>query len=196
MHQLVQYLDSDGTRRVGVLGPDATTVAQLSSTDSIYALMHRGLHERRTLEALVDEFCTTETVSLDELVSEKRLLPAFDHPVLSERSLNWLQGEVLSRLAPFADAAEPPDASSCNTRVYTVDIHQHPRLVGYTNVTLGDTPRISAVLELANPADAQQTETPVAGMDVTALETDLNALGELRHGDVHFQVFESAVTRQ
>ena len=199
MQHLVQYLDSDGVRRVGLLGSaDATRATQLSSTDSVYGLMHRGLHERRALAALVEEFCTDEHVSVIETANESRLLPAFDHPVTAARSFAWLDGDSPSpmEIAPTPQPTASISGSQPNARVYTVDIHQHLRLVGHTNVTYADTVVFDAVLavvpdgeELATDTSADRSE--FANRTADAFETSLKTVTELRFGDVHFQIHVS-----
>ena len=192
MQHLVQYLDSDGARRVGRLdNADATSATQLSSTDSVYALMHRGLHERRALTELVDEFCTDERVSIIEAANTSRLLPAFDHPVTASRSFMWLDDAPPTSLeiAPLPQRTASIGGLQSNTRAYTVDMHQHLRLVGHMHVAHADTLMFDAVLAIA--ADGQDTHADKSqftnpGSD--AFETALKSVTELRFGDVHFQV--------
>ena len=110
MQQLVQYLDSEGARRVGLLSnTDASDAVQLSSTDSVYALMHRGLHERRKLAELVQEFCTETAISIANSINDERLMPAFDHPVTAGRSFAWLDG---TRPAPLGALCAPQAKAS------------------------------------------------------------------------------------
>lgn len=191
MQQLVQYLDSDGVRRVGLLdSPEATHAIQLSSTDSVYALTHRGLHERRALAALVEEFGTDKQVSITEAAGESRLLPAFDHPVSTARSFVWRDGDSpsLIEMAPTPQPTANISGLQANARVYTVDIHQHLRLVGHTNVAHADTVVFDAVLTVATEGENLAADTSgFANLSTDAFETALKAVTELRFGDVHFQ---------
>jgi len=184
MQQLVQYLDSDGARRVGLLrDTDASDAIQLSSTDSVYALMHRGLHERRALADLVQEFCTDTVVSIADSMNDERLMPAFDHPVSAARSFAWLDGTQPAPLeAPSTpQATAPVSGLEPNAQVYTVDVHLHLRLVGYMNVTHVDTIVLDGVLRVATDGDDTSTGS-------AAFETCLRNVNELRFGDVHFRI--------
>lgn len=195
MLQLVQYLDSDGTRRVGLLSADAAHAVQLTSTDSVYALMHRGLHERRALRELVEEFATGESISLVDMPPDAHLLPCFDHPVTASTCFAWMRGDPIAPLTLQAFTLQGPTTpisprdAAPNALVYTVDIHQHVRLVGYAHVSGGDTASLGTVLHIADDmAPDAPAELSGAGSEPGVFETQLSAVAELRFGDVHVHV--------
>ena len=182
MQQLVQFLDDNGTRRVGLMA-NTSDVRVLTSTDSVYALFHRGLAERRTLAALVEEFVGDEAEPMAPIVDDGRLLPAFDHPVTDARSFVWQAESGLKPLAPSlaATAFMPGDSTPPNAIAVTVDSHQHLTAVGRAAAEMTDgTLALSGALQLV---DEDDTELKA---NVASLETELGGQAELQFGDVIF----------
>ncbi|MHA1565477.1 MAG: AraD1 family protein [Alphaproteobacteria bacterium] len=76
--RLVQFLDENGSRRVGLA--DAKGLRQLADCDSVYALGMQAAREGTTIAALVETRVTDVFVDYDALEAEGRLLPPLDHP--------------------------------------------------------------------------------------------------------------------
>jgi len=76
--RLVQFTDRAGTRRVAAAG-DGNTLRMLNGVTRTYDLALAAVRANTSLEALAKAKIGNETVSYDELVSDKRLLPPLDH---------------------------------------------------------------------------------------------------------------------
>lgn len=82
MIRLIQYIDAQGQRRVGLV--DTSNDEQIESIDgasSVYALAQRAIDEATSLETLIGTLPrTAEAVTLSDLLAEKRVLAPMDHP--------------------------------------------------------------------------------------------------------------------
>ncbi len=77
--RLVQFTDRSGARRVAA-SDDGKTLRVLAGVDCTYDLALAAARTNSSLEALTRSRIGTETVSYDEVIDEKRLLPPLDHP--------------------------------------------------------------------------------------------------------------------
>lgn len=79
MH-LVQYRETDQTRRVAIVGDDGRTVMPLAGYGTTYDLATAAIAKSQTLAA----FCATLTrgapVDYDDILASGRILPPLDHP--------------------------------------------------------------------------------------------------------------------
>jgi len=78
--RLVQFLDEDGQRRVGVAAEDGLALQIVTGFDSVYALALAADRARSDLAALVQANLSGDTAVYAPLIQEKRLLPPLDHP--------------------------------------------------------------------------------------------------------------------
>jgi len=79
--RLVQFTDRSGARRVAA-SDDGKTLRVLAGVARTYDLALAAARSNTSLEALAKTKIGAETVSYDEVVNEKRLLPPLDHPDL------------------------------------------------------------------------------------------------------------------
>ncbi len=82
MIRLIQYIDSDSQRRVGIVNiADGEQVERLDSVGSVYALAQQAIEQSTKLETLIASLPRSpEQASLTELLTEKRVLAPLDHP--------------------------------------------------------------------------------------------------------------------
>jgi len=93
--RLVQFVGRDQARRVAMVSEDGSALRVLEQAERVYTLALEAARRRVTLTALVQERLGANTVSYDEVVTERRLLPPLDHP----DSARWLiTGTGLSHL--------------------------------------------------------------------------------------------------
>lgn len=78
--RLVQFLDEDGQRRVGVAAEDGLTLKIVTGFDSVYALALAAEQARSDLASLVQANLGGEIVDYETILQQKRLLPPLDHP--------------------------------------------------------------------------------------------------------------------
>ena len=77
--RLVQFTDRSGARRVAA-SDDGKTLRVLAGVARTYDLALAAARTNTSLEALAKTRIGAETVSYDEVINEKRLLPPLDHP--------------------------------------------------------------------------------------------------------------------
>ena len=77
--RLVQFTDRSGARRVAA-SDDGKTLRVLAGVACTYDLALAAARTNTSLEALARTRIGVETVSYDEVINEKRLLPPLDHP--------------------------------------------------------------------------------------------------------------------
>ena len=104
---LVQYLDRDGTRRVGIVQGHERLRALPRST-TVFALATQAIAAHRSLENLAAELAEGGEVGYEDIVTEKRLLPPVDHP---EPARFWITGTGLTHIGS-ADARDKMHASA------------------------------------------------------------------------------------
>jgi len=76
--RLVQFIDRAGIRRVAAAENDST-LRMLNGVTRTYDLAFAAVRANTSLAAIAAAKIGTETVSYDELISDKRLLPPLDH---------------------------------------------------------------------------------------------------------------------
>ena len=77
--RLIQFTDRSGARRVAA-SDDGKTLRVLAGVTRTYDLAHEAARTNTTLEALAKSRLGSETLSYDEVIDDKRLLPPLDHP--------------------------------------------------------------------------------------------------------------------
>ena len=78
--RLVQFTDHSGARRVAASSDDGKTLRVLAGVASTYDLALAAARTNTSLDALAETRLGTETLSYDQVIDEKRLLPPLDHP--------------------------------------------------------------------------------------------------------------------
>ncbi len=78
--RLVQFLDDDENRHVGLVPEDGTIIQLLDQFDSIRTLALVADRKRSDLASLVQANLSDDTVAYEKLILAKRLLPPLDHP--------------------------------------------------------------------------------------------------------------------
>jgi hypothetical protein len=78
--RLVQFIDEDGKRRVGVPSADGKALQVLRNITSVRDLALKATKESRKLKAVVDAALTKKLPDYDAVIAERRLLPPVDHP--------------------------------------------------------------------------------------------------------------------
>jgi hypothetical protein len=73
--RLVQFIDHDQSRRVAMVSEDGSALRVLRQVQSVYDLALEAGRRRLALAALVQDRLGMDSVSFDEIVSERRLLP-------------------------------------------------------------------------------------------------------------------------
>ncbi|MGC9395497.1 MAG: AraD1 family protein [Anaerolineae bacterium] len=77
--RIVQFVDEDGKRRVGIVR-DFETIDMLVEVTTIYELAQQAIQKQMTLIALLEQHTLARRVDYGALVDEGRLLPPLDHP--------------------------------------------------------------------------------------------------------------------
>jgi hypothetical protein len=138
-YSLVQYIDSHGTRRLATMGGERQPTRVLA-TDSVYALAHRGLAEKRELGALVTEFQSEQVDAWDATLADKRVLGAIDHPVDTNACRVWRMhvdglAEQQTELVSSSSRVELGDSDAqlhlALVAAYIITAHGHLHQVGY-----------------------------------------------------------------
>src|SRR5689334_15395361 len=97
--RLIQFIDRDQSRRVAMVAEDGKGLRVLRQAERVYELALEAGRRRVALADLVQDRLGMDTLSYDEVVSEKRLLPPLDHP----DGARWLiTGTGLSHLGSAA----------------------------------------------------------------------------------------------
>ena len=97
--RLVQFLERDQSRKVGLMSDDGATVRVLRQTQRVHDLAMEAGRRKLALSVLVQERAGSETANVGEIVAEHRLLPPLDHP----DAARWLiTGTGLSHLGSAA----------------------------------------------------------------------------------------------
>lgn len=76
--RIVQFIDADGKRRVGIVR-DVETVDMLAGVQTVYGLAQQAIQQQMTLTALLEQQAT-RPVAYGTLVEEGRLRLPLDHP--------------------------------------------------------------------------------------------------------------------
>ena len=78
--RLVQFVDRDGSRKVGIVSDDGGTVRVLRQVQRVYDLALEAGRRKLALAALAQDRAGTDSVSYDTLIAERRLAAPLDHP--------------------------------------------------------------------------------------------------------------------
>jgi hypothetical protein len=97
--RLAQFIDREGSRCVGVVTDDGSSLRVLRQVQRVYDLALEAGRRKLALSALAQDRIGTQTVKLDDLITEHRLLPPLDHP---EPSRCLITGTGLSHLGSAA----------------------------------------------------------------------------------------------
>jgi hypothetical protein len=97
--RLVQFADRDGSRKVGIVSDDGTSVKVLRQVQRIYDLALEAGRRKLALAALAQDRLGNESVGYDEIIAQRRLALPLDHP----DPARWLiTGTGLSHLGSAA----------------------------------------------------------------------------------------------
>jgi hypothetical protein len=77
---LIQFLDAQNTRRVGVVNPDGQTILALAEAATVRDLALRAHRAGTKLAEVVTARLSDETFSYESLLADNRVLPPLDHP--------------------------------------------------------------------------------------------------------------------
>ncbi len=77
--RIIQFLDRDRTRRVGIV-QDADTVDTLTGEQSVYDLALEAIQTERSLTQVVSEKLVERSTDYAELIADRRILPPLDRP--------------------------------------------------------------------------------------------------------------------
>lgn len=77
---LIQFLNTAGSRRVGVVEADGTTVRELNGWISTYDLALQALRARTSLSEIANQASRGATHNFDVLLADRRVLIPLDHP--------------------------------------------------------------------------------------------------------------------
>ena len=78
--RLVQFIEGDGRRWVGVVSEDGASLNLVRGTDSVYALARAAIASGRSLSALAAERQGDTRVDYQAVLGDRRILPPLDHP--------------------------------------------------------------------------------------------------------------------
>ena len=77
--RIIQFVDADGNRRVGVV-ESADTVVMLAGAHTVYALVQRAIQEQALLADVVTAHTMESRVDYDSLIAKGHVLLPVDHP--------------------------------------------------------------------------------------------------------------------
>lgn len=78
--RLIQFLDAQQTRKVGVVAADGQSVTIVRDTTRVYDVARAAARAQVRLEELINDRLDAEPVAYDDLIAQGRLLPPLDHP--------------------------------------------------------------------------------------------------------------------
>ena len=76
---LLQFINSQGQRQVGILAADGKKIQVIDGIKSTYDLAAAAILQKRSLQELAVELLSDATADFDALAKEGRLLPPLDH---------------------------------------------------------------------------------------------------------------------
>ena len=77
---LIQFLDHQNSRRVGIVNSDRQTITALTNTSSVHELALAAFRANATLTNFVAARMSDEKFDYEKLLAAKRVLPPLDHP--------------------------------------------------------------------------------------------------------------------
>ncbi|HCE10961.1 MAG TPA: FAH family protein [Oxalobacteraceae bacterium] len=77
---LLQFKDSQGERRIGILESDGNRIRVIDGHRSTYELASAAIRQKRALKEVALEMLGESVIDFESLVQEGRLLPPLDHP--------------------------------------------------------------------------------------------------------------------
>lgn len=119
--RLVQYLERDGTRRVGRIAAD-DSLEPLDGIDRVYHLALEALRGGRTLDDVAAARASGRRTDYEAIIAEGRLLPPLDHPdparwLITGTGLSHL-GSAAARDAMHAKLQQSDDALTDSMRMF------------------------------------------------------------------------------
>ena len=119
--RLVQYLDRDGSRRVGRIAAD-DTLEPLDGVDRVYHLALEALRSGRSLDAVAAARASGRREDYEAIITEQRLLPPLDHPdparwLITGTGLSHL-GSAAARDAMHVKIQQADDALTDSMRMF------------------------------------------------------------------------------
>lgn len=100
--RLVQYVENDNTRRVGVVSEDGQSIKPVLGYTSTYDLAMAAIGAGTALSTFIDQTAQEAAISYDQLISSRKVLAPLDHP---EPARFWITGTGLTHLGS-ADARD------------------------------------------------------------------------------------------
>jgi hypothetical protein len=97
--RVIQYRETDGARKIGLVSEDGDHVHVIQGTASVYALAQEAIGQGGGLAALARTRAGTERVDYLALLQEGRVLTPLDHP---EPARFWVTGTGLTHIGSAA----------------------------------------------------------------------------------------------
>ena len=124
--RLVQFLHTDGSRRVGLVDEAGNKLHVLRSVERVYDLVLSAHRSGQTLAGLVMASVGEERVDYDDVIAEKRLLPPLDHPdpahcIISGTGLDHL-GSAQARDAMHAKLQAEADSLTDSMKMFRLGL--------------------------------------------------------------------------
>lgn len=117
--RIIQFLDIEGTRRVGIVR-DAETVNALTSRHTVYDLALEAIQSHQSLAKILSEHTADRSVDYATLIEERRVLPPLDHP---DPAHTFVSGTGLTHLGS-ADARDQMHKTAVKTTTPQTDSMQ------------------------------------------------------------------------
>ena len=121
---LIQFVDASGQRAVGLV--ENGVARKLADAGSVYALAQEAIESGAPLSALVEARLSPDSVSLDQLIADGRLLAPIDHPdpahlYLTGTGLTHL-GSAATRDAMHKQVADEPEALTDSMKMFRMGL--------------------------------------------------------------------------
>ena len=78
--RLIQFKDSQGARKVGMVALGGESVRAIIGVASVYELALDAIKKNTTLEAVTNPRLSFQSIDFNELLAQQRVLPPLDHP--------------------------------------------------------------------------------------------------------------------
>ncbi len=135
---LLQFIERDGTRRVGMLDADTQTVRIIDGFATTYELANAAIANGRSLERVAADALGADEVEYTLLAAEKRVLPPLDHPdpahcYVTGTGLTHL-GSADTRDAMHKKVDAPVDTMSDSMKMFRMGLEGGKPRAGETGV--------------------------------------------------------------